>query len=66
MQFVSVENHLIHLYDENLATYTADEFDQDAAVGFIKLWGLPSQVNAQVWDKLDKENNLFKANYQIN
>ena len=44
------------LYDENLATYTsADEFDQDAAVGFIKLWGLPSQVNAQVWDKLDKE-----------
>lgn len=44
------------LYDENLATYTAaDEFDQDAAVGFIKLWGLPSQVNAQVWDKLDQE-----------
>ena len=27
------------LYDENLATYTsADSFDQDAAVGFIKLW----------------------------
>jgi argininosuccinate synthase len=45
------------LYDENLATYTAaDEFDQDAAVGFIKLWGLPSQVNAQVWDKLDQKN----------
>ena len=44
------------LYDENLATYTAaDEFDQDAAVGFIKLWGLPSQVNAQVWDKLNNE-----------
>ncbi|HGD2754678.1 TPA: argininosuccinate synthase [Streptococcus agalactiae] len=37
------------LYDENLATYTAaDNFDQDAAVGFIKLWGLPTQVNAQV------------------
>ncbi|MFV1219043.1 argininosuccinate synthase, partial [Klebsiella pneumoniae] len=37
------------LYDENLATYTAaDSFDQDAAVGFIKLWGLPTQVNAQV------------------
>ena len=37
------------LYDENLATYTsADEFDQEAAVGFIKLWGLPTQVNAQV------------------
>ena len=27
------------LYDENLATYTAaDSFDQEAAVGFIKLW----------------------------
>ena len=37
------------LYDENLATYTAaDSFDQDAAIGFIKLWGLPTQVNAQV------------------
>lgn len=37
------------LYDENLATYTsADSFDQDAAIGFIKLWGLPTQVNSQV------------------
>ena len=37
------------LYDEKLATYTAaDSFDQDAAIGFIKLWGLPTQVNAQV------------------
>ena len=37
------------LYDENLATYTsADTFDQDAAVGFIKLWGLPTKVNAEV------------------
>ncbi|WP_162011751.1 argininosuccinate synthase [Streptococcus sp. S784/96/1] len=37
------------LYDENLATYTsADSFDQNAAVGFIKLWGLPTQVNSQV------------------
>lgn len=40
------------LYDENLATYTsADSFDQDAAVGFIKLWGLPIQVNSQVNNK---------------
>ena len=40
------------LYDENLATYTsADSFDQDAAVGFIKLWGLPTQVNSQVNSK---------------
>lgn len=37
------------LYDENLATYTsADTFDQDAAIGFIKLWGLPSKVHAEV------------------
>ena len=40
------------LYDENLATYTAaDSFDQDAAIGFIKLWGLPTQVNSQVNNK---------------
>lgn len=37
------------LYDENLATYTsADTFDQDAAIGFSKLWGLPTKVNAEV------------------
>ncbi|MGX4763767.1 argininosuccinate synthase [Holzapfeliella sp. JNUCC 72] len=40
------------LYDENLATYTsADTFDQDAAVGFIKLWGLPSKVQSEVKTK---------------
>lgn len=37
------------LYDESLVTYTsADTFDQDAAIGFIKLWGLPSKVHAEV------------------
>ncbi|MFN6734982.1 argininosuccinate synthase [Enterococcus gallinarum] len=37
------------LYDENLATYTsADTFDQHAAIGFIKLWGLPSKVHAEI------------------
>ncbi|MDM5299071.1 argininosuccinate synthase [Bacillus pumilus] len=37
------------LYDEKLATYTkADEFDHDAAVGFINLWGLPTKVNSIV------------------
>lgn len=41
------------LYDENLATYTsADTFDQDAAVGFIKLWGLPTKVHAEIQAKL--------------
>ncbi len=34
------------LYDEDLATYTsADTFNQEASVGFIKLWGLPTEVN---------------------
>lgn len=37
------------LYDENLATYTsADTFNQEASVGFIKLWGLPTKVHAEV------------------
>ena len=43
------------LYDENLATYnSADTFDQDAAIGFIKLWGLPSKVHAEVQAHKDK------------
>ncbi|MBL1056412.1 argininosuccinate synthase [Lactobacillus agilis] len=42
------------LYDEKLATYTsADEFDQEAAAGFIKLYGLPQQVYAQVHQKIE-------------
>lgn len=33
------------LYAENLATYNAkDEFDHHAALGFIKLWGLPAKL----------------------
>ncbi|EIP1892966.1 argininosuccinate synthase [Listeria monocytogenes] len=41
------------LYDENLATYTSsDTFDQDAAVGSIKLWGLPTKVSAEVNSKV--------------
>ncbi len=37
------------LYDEKLATYsTEDEFDHNAAVGFIKLWGLPTKVHSMV------------------
>ncbi len=36
------------LYDEKLATYTAaDQFDQEAASGFIKLFGLPTQDYAK-------------------
>ncbi|WCN38173.1 argininosuccinate synthase [Aneurinibacillus uraniidurans] len=43
------------LYDENLATYgTEDTFDHQAAIGFVKLWGLQTQVFVQTnKDKLD-------------
>lgn len=51
------------LYDKNLATYTsADEFDQEAAAGFIKLWGLPSQVYAQVQAKNKQDSHKNTAN----
>ncbi|KOO46834.1 argininosuccinate synthase [Priestia koreensis] len=37
------------LYNEKLATYTKDdEFDHNAAVGFISLWGLPTKVHSMV------------------
>ncbi|AIF44826.1 argininosuccinate synthase [Virgibacillus sp. SK37] len=37
------------LYDFDLATYNAeDAFDHEAALGFIKLWGLPTKVHATV------------------
>ncbi len=37
------------LYNEKLATYTPDdEFDHNAAVGFISLWGLPTKVHSMV------------------
>ena len=33
------------LYNKHLATYdTADQFDHDAAKGFIRLWGLGQQT----------------------
>lgn len=44
------------LYDEKLATYTkSDEFDHEAAVGFISLWGLPTKVNSIVNNKSSKK-----------
>ncbi|MCA1319495.1 argininosuccinate synthase [Bacillus tianshenii] len=40
------------LYNEELATYSkGDMFDHDAAVGFIKLWGLPTKVYAGIHKK---------------
>jgi argininosuccinate synthase len=36
------------LYDHALATYDAgDTYDQSAAVGFIKIWGLPVEIAAR-------------------
>lgn len=37
------------LYDMKLATYSeGDQFDHEAAIGFIKLWGLPTKVHSTV------------------
>ncbi len=37
------------LYNLELATYNkGDQFDHEAALGFIKLWGLPTKVHSEV------------------
>ena len=42
------------LYSHALATYSeGDQFDQTAAQGFIKLWGLPVEVQARRQLQLD-------------
>jgi len=47
------------LYSHELATYAAgDQFDHKAALGFIKLWGLPTKVYAQVNEGALKENDV--------
>ncbi len=43
------------LYSHNLATYAeGDQFDHDAAVGFISLWGLPTRLQASVNNSVKK------------
>ncbi|MDN9009121.1 argininosuccinate synthase [Brevibacillus laterosporus] len=45
------------LYSHELATYNAgDQFDHKAALGFIKLWGLPTKVYSQVNNNSVQEN----------
>ncbi|MRG88269.1 argininosuccinate synthase [Salinibacillus xinjiangensis] len=45
------------LYDEGLATYTpGDEFDHEAALGFIQLWGLPTKVYSSVTKEYDNKD----------
>jgi argininosuccinate synthase len=45
------------LYNEELATYSkGDAFDHNAAVGFIKIWGLPTKVYSEV----NKKESILK------
>ncbi|ATO49098.1 argininosuccinate synthase [Brevibacillus laterosporus] len=49
------------LYSHELATYNSgDQFDHKAALGFIKLWGLPTKVYSQINDEnnAELENNF--------
>ncbi|PRO66928.1 argininosuccinate synthase [Alkalicoccus urumqiensis] len=46
------------LYNEELATYSkGDAFDHNAALGFIKLWGLSTKTYSQV----NKKKNLVES-----
>jgi argininosuccinate synthase len=52
------------LYSHSLATYdSGDQFDHNAALGFIKLWGLPltTQAQAQLLPALGVEGNLLQG-----
>ncbi|HVB74517.1 MAG TPA: argininosuccinate synthase [Ktedonobacteraceae bacterium] len=52
------------LYSHSLATYdTGDQFDHNAALGFIKLWGLPltTQAQAQLLPSVGIEGNLLEG-----
>jgi len=51
------------LYSLGLATYdSGDQFDHNAALGFIKLWGLPmtTQAQAQLLPSVGLEGSLLK------
>ncbi|GAC1654635.1 MAG: argininosuccinate synthase [Ktedonobacteraceae bacterium] len=56
------------LYDLGLATYdSGDQFDHNAALGFIKLWGLPltTQAQAQLLPSIGVEGNLLGGSGKI-
>ncbi|GAC1401368.1 MAG: argininosuccinate synthase [Ktedonobacteraceae bacterium] len=56
------------LYDLGLATYdSGDQFDHNAALGFIKLWGLPltTQAQAQLLPSIGVEGNLLNNSKKI-
>jgi argininosuccinate synthase len=55
------------LYNIGLATYdSGDQFDHNAALGFIKLWGLPltTQAQAQLLPSIGVEGNLLSLEKQ--
>ncbi len=55
------------LYNIGLATYdSGDQFDHNAALGFIKLWGLPltTQAQAQLLPSIGIESNLLSLDTQ--
>lgn len=52
------------LYNEQLATYSkGDLFDHNAAVGFIKLWGLSTKVHAEVARKNQSNHGKVGKSY---
>ncbi|WP_188454794.1 argininosuccinate synthase [Virgibacillus oceani] len=55
------------LYDFDLATYKADDaFDHEAALGFIKLWGLPTKVHSSVnQTHVKTDASIEKADFQV-
>lgn len=54
------------LYDFDLATYNKDDaFDHEAALGFIKLWGLPTKVHASVNKSFSKDKSFDKVNLEV-
>lgn len=54
----------VSLYNEELATYSAgDLFDHNAAVGFIKLWGMPTKVYSEdIFEVLQPKNVVAARN----
>jgi len=55
------------LYSHSLATYdSGDQFDHNAALGFIELWGLPltTQAHAQLLPTLGVEGSLLNGYHE--
>ena len=56
----------VSLYDYRLATYDKDDaFDQNAALGFIQIWGLPARIQAQVQGSGSQDPNEEKPENKL-